>query len=324
MLSLRKNQVVIFLKANERKEYKAQALARQRQLVKDMGNRIKIKRLTTPKPPKEVMDAAMEVIEQFKEKAKPEELGKQIKKVREDVAQITQKDLADYLGVQASTISQYENGISQPDLARLIEIAAYLRTTVDSLLGLNYSDDDWAFVNRRYTRDLKSEELEEVAKFTEAFQDIFVNIKPEGRKLLEEFAKVVNKMYRRDYQKEGDVAERIAENEAEESDHIRRLEERADTANIYEWAELNKAGLIMVVDTQEEAREYNTGKKPFPSQYSKVMSKEFFKRNEEAYNQQLQELLKHRPKIIQQIGEPKKFSIETWQNLKSDNEKRPS
>ena len=134
---------------------------------------------------------------------------------------------------------------------------------------------------------------------------------------------MINKMYRRDYQKEQDEAERIAENEADEFDHIRRLQELANTADIYEWAELNKAGRIMVVDTLEEVREFNMEKKPLPSLYTRAMTKEAFKRNEEAYNQLLLELIKPRPKNCHQADNPQKFNLELWKNLKSDNEKSP-
>lgn len=48
---------------------------------------------------------------------------------------VSQTELADYVGISQRTISHYENGSAEPSLITLCQIADYLQTTLDDLVG---------------------------------------------------------------------------------------------------------------------------------------------------------------------------------------------
>ncbi len=64
-------------------------------------------------------------------------IGKQIKKRRKDMG-ITQEQLANYLNVNPSHISNIETGRAHPSLSALINIANYLKCSVDSFIAAEY------------------------------------------------------------------------------------------------------------------------------------------------------------------------------------------
>lgn len=60
--------------------------------------------------------------------------GKRLKQLRE-AKHLSQEELADALSLSSSTIGMYEQGRREPDHEKLINIAEYLGTTTDYLLG---------------------------------------------------------------------------------------------------------------------------------------------------------------------------------------------
>lgn len=67
-------------------------------------------------------------------------IGKQIKKRRKDMG-VTQEQLANYLDVNPSHISNIENGRAHPSLSALINIANYLKCSVDLFIASEYDCD---------------------------------------------------------------------------------------------------------------------------------------------------------------------------------------
>lgn len=61
-------------------------------------------------------------------------VGKKIMTLRKE-KNLTQMNLADAIGVSFQAVSNWERGNSMPDISKLPELASYLETTVDELLG---------------------------------------------------------------------------------------------------------------------------------------------------------------------------------------------
>ena len=61
-------------------------------------------------------------------------IGKIIGKKRKEKG-VTQDDLANFIGISKSSVSKWETGLSLPDIAHLPQLASYLNTSIDELMG---------------------------------------------------------------------------------------------------------------------------------------------------------------------------------------------
>ncbi len=68
-------------------------------------------------------------------------LGENIKRLRRE-KDLTQETLAEFLGVTFQSVSNWERGESYPDITILPEIAAFLKVSVDELLGVNKAESE--------------------------------------------------------------------------------------------------------------------------------------------------------------------------------------
>ncbi len=76
-------------------------------------------------------------------------IGKQIKNRRRAMG-VTQEQLANYLDVNPSHISNIETGRARPSLVALINIAIYLKCSVDTFISSEYGFDlDTSHKNKR-------------------------------------------------------------------------------------------------------------------------------------------------------------------------------
>jgi len=66
--------------------------------------------------------------------------GDRLRQIREE-KQLTQRELARACGLGENLIYRYENKLSDPTIGTLVEIAEYLDTTSDYLLGLTLNPD---------------------------------------------------------------------------------------------------------------------------------------------------------------------------------------
>ena len=61
-------------------------------------------------------------------------IGKIISRKRREKG-VTQDDLANFIGISKSSVSKWETGLSLPDIAHLPQLASYLHTSIDELMG---------------------------------------------------------------------------------------------------------------------------------------------------------------------------------------------
>jgi transcriptional regulator with XRE-family HTH domain len=215
-----------------------------------------------------------------------EYIANRIMRVRNSTIPITtQQELADYLKVEKSTISQYENGINMPNVAILLEIAAYFGMTLDQFLELEYDPE-------LFKKAKNAQELGEEILFLREFQHTFRNIDSEGKKLLLDMAKYVKSRYRRDFEKEQSKEEVALEDRVIAEDYKKHMEQIKENYKILRWAELDKVGRILKVQTDKEAEEYHLGSKKLPPNYTLAMSEEEYEKSKKAYLSLQQELYK--------------------------------
>jgi transcriptional regulator with XRE-family HTH domain len=88
-------------------------------------------------------------------------IGRRLKEARVRRG-MTQVELAQKLGIDQSLISEYERGVVRVHGALLAGIAQILKTSVDSILGLDKMKREDAGTDRRFARRL--EEIERLPK----------------------------------------------------------------------------------------------------------------------------------------------------------------
>lgn len=93
------------------------------------------------------------------------QLGENINKYREAVG-LTREELAEKIGVSYSTIAMYERGEREPNIKTLIELAAYLRTSLNILLN----------ISKEIYNPKEFETLKEFNQLTKDNQDIVLKI----------------------------------------------------------------------------------------------------------------------------------------------------
>ncbi len=84
---------------------------------------------------------------------------------------ISQKELADYLNVSAQTVSKWENGICMPDISLLPEIAGYFQVSVDEILGLTLSSEEY-IPSKTHTKEYWGERLEYMKRTRDTFWNV--------------------------------------------------------------------------------------------------------------------------------------------------------
>ncbi len=84
---------------------------------------------------------------------------------------ISQKELADYLNVSAQTVSKWENGICMPDISLLPEIAEYFQVSVDEILGLTLSNEEY-IPSQTHTEEYWGERLDYLRRTRDTFWNV--------------------------------------------------------------------------------------------------------------------------------------------------------
>jgi len=83
------------------------------------------------------------------------DIGRRLAQFRKD-HNVTQVELANHLGVTQGTVSLYERGILRVPSDLLVEIAAFLKTSLDALVGLKSVEEFRPIRDRRFARRLEA------------------------------------------------------------------------------------------------------------------------------------------------------------------------
>lgn len=67
--------------------------------------------------------------------------GSRVKRLRKD-NKITQSQLAEHLGINPTTLVNYENGIRKIPLDVAIQIAAFFKVSIDSIVMIHYGSSE--------------------------------------------------------------------------------------------------------------------------------------------------------------------------------------
>jgi len=101
--------------------------------------------------------------------------GKKLRKLRKEIG-LTQSDMAEKFNIKRETYTRYETGAITPPADMIANIAEFLGTTTDYLLGLS-DDPQSPNINRPFTaadamRMVKGEFSEKSAKELESFMEL--------------------------------------------------------------------------------------------------------------------------------------------------------
>jgi len=97
-------------------------------------------------------------------------ISKQLANIRK-MKGFTQYTLADSIGVSRKQISDYERGLALPNSDMIVRLAAALKVSADSLLGLKHIETATTVSNVRFSRRIK-----EVEQLPESKKRIIVKI----------------------------------------------------------------------------------------------------------------------------------------------------
>ena len=77
---------------------------------------------------------------------------------------VTQDDLANFIGISKSSVSKWETGLSLPDIAHLPQLASYLNTSIDKLMGYEpqMTNEDIAKLYEELSKEFTTKPFEEV------------------------------------------------------------------------------------------------------------------------------------------------------------------